>query len=273
VPLNIKCPKCAKVFEILKSAIGSSVACPHCKSKFRTVARKSASGSSFRKSASSDAGQASGSHQVTAGSEPSILLKCPACGEIMSAPVKPARTMRYRVKVGQTATCQSCGKISLVGIPDFGGWLLLAALGLAFGLVGSIVILLTAVGDYGRVDLFAPLPALSIGVSIFTVFVGIVFFMMKPYAPKLVIALLVTNSILALMVAAAGGDGVEAAGAVVAAAVWVPYFLVSKRVKATFGRRGVARPIPEKDLIVSQGSGSATTAPKIETKADEGNTR
>jgi hypothetical protein len=181
--------------------------------------------------------------------------------------------MRYRVKVGQTATCQSCGKVSLVGIPDFGGWLLLPTLGLACGLVGSIVILLTAVGGYGLVDLFAPLPALSIGVSIFTVYVGVVFFMMKPYAPKLVIALLFTNFFFVLMVAAARGDGVDAAGAGIVAVVWIPYFLTSKRVKATFRRRGVARPIPEKDLIVSQGSVSTTTPPKIETKADEGNTR
>ena len=257
MPLKIKCPKCAKAFEILESAIGSSIACPHCKSRFRTVARKSASGSSVRKSASSDAGQASGSHQLTAGSEASMLLQCPACGEVIS--VADARST-----VGRKVTCPSCGKVSLVGIHGFAGWLLLPAIGLVLSPLRNIWLLANVYDLSG----FYAFSVLGIGFIAFQVFVAVVFFMKKPYAPKLMIALLLTNLALALLAAIISGAGEETAGALVLAAVWIPYFLVSKRVKATFGRKGVAHPIPEKDL---QSGGSPATATSGQTQAEEGN--
>jgi len=219
----------------------------------------------------------------------SINLKCPFCGELMSAPVMPPPILHDGVKVGQRATCPSCGKVSLVGIRRFGGWLLLFAVGLVFSMIsllyvysvyddgtaggpGPLSAAIQHVADQGPAGLLNPRMLLQIGFSVFLVYVAVVFFTKKAHAPAIVIALLLTYGAMALVVLLAmdrsGGNVGNAFGVT---AVWVPYFLFSRRVKATFGRRGVARPIPEKELKVSQGSGSVTTPAKIETQADEGN--
>ncbi|MGB2754946.1 MAG: DUF2569 family protein [Phycisphaerae bacterium] len=218
----------------------------------------------------------------------SINLKCPFCDEVMSAPVMPPPILHDGVKVGQRATCPSCGKVSLIGIRRFGGWLFLFAMALVFSMTsllfgvsddgtigpGPLSAAIRHVADQGPAGLLNPRTLLQIGLSVFLMYVAFVFFTKKAHAPAMVIALLLANGAMALVVLLAmdrSGGGVGNAFGV--AAVWVPYFLFSRRVKATFGRRGVARPIPEKELKVSQGSGSATTPPKIETQADEGDTQ
>jgi len=213
-----------------------------------------------------------------------INLKCPTCGAVMSAPIMPPPILHDGVKVGQTATCSACKGVSLVGIQRFGGWLLLpAAFGLVLGPLESIANLLFAVADYGLAGLSVPWLLLQIGLFMFLVCVAVLFFMKNPYAPKLMVALFLANLAFVLLAWATGAvflatplneEGGPGIGRVlVGAAVWIPYFLVSRRVKATFGRKGVARPIQQKSLIVSQRSGSATTPPKVETQADEGSTR
>ena len=216
-------------------------------------------------------------------------LKCPTCSAVITVPIMPPPILHDGVKVGQGAMCPSCGKISLVGIRRLGGWLLLFAVGLVFSMFsllydyrvhddgtvggpGPLSAAIQYVADQGPAGLLNPRMLLQIGFSVFVIYVAFVFFTKKAHAPAMVIALLLTYGAMALVVLLAmhrsGGDVGKALGVT---AVWVPYFLFSRRVKATFGRRGVARPIPEKELKVSQGSASVTTPAKIETHGDEGN--
>jgi len=198
-----------------------------------------------------DGREASASDRGTVGSEPGISLECPACQGIIT--VTPDNIADLRPAVGQKATCPSCGKTSLIGIPGFAGWLLLPAIGLVLSPLWNARDLVLNARDllvmaiYHNLDgLTASFVSLAMGFGFiaFQVYVAVVFYMKKPYAPKLVIALLLTNLALVLLLAAVDGSGRgETARALAVAAVWVPYFLVSKRVKATFGRKGVIRPV------------------------------
>jgi len=190
-----------------------------------------------------DGREANASDQRTVGIVPGIRLECPSCKGVIT--VTSENIAGFLPLVGHKATCPSCGETSLVGIAGLGGWLILPAIGRVLTPLWSAYYLIIAAASDRLGSPPESFLSLAIGFVFiaFQIYVSVMFFMKKPYAPVLVITSLLANLALALLAAAVGGSGGWAAGAVVTAAVWVPYFLVSKRVKATFGRKGVIRPV------------------------------
>lgn len=146
-----------------------------------------------------------------------------------------------------------------------GGWLILVAIGLIFTPIRLSVVLfkdllpslsadtwsrLTTPGTAAYHPLWAPLLLFEIiGNCLFILFpiiVAIFFFQKRRFVPKLIIVVLLSNLVFVAIdyfaadlipfIAAQEDIGslVELIRVFLACAVWVPYFLVSKRVKGTF---------------------------------------
>jgi hypothetical protein len=146
-----------------------------------------------------------------------------------------------------------------------GGWLILVAIGLIFSPIRLIVVLvkdllpalsgdtwsrLTTPGTEAYHPLWAPLLLFEvIGNCLFIVFpivIAVFFFQKRRFVPQLIIVLLLSNLVFVAIdyfaadlipfVAAQEDMGslVELIRVLIASAIWVPYFIVSKRVQGTF---------------------------------------
>ncbi|HEX9949551.1 MAG TPA: DUF2569 domain-containing protein [Thermodesulfobacteriota bacterium] len=146
-----------------------------------------------------------------------------------------------------------------------GGWLILVAIGLIFTPIRLLVVLfkdllpalsadtwsrLTTPGTEAYHPLWAPLLLFEIiGNCLFILFpiiIAIFFFQKRRFVPRLVIMLLLSNLVFVAIdyfaadlipfVAAQEDIGslIELIRVFIGCVIWVPYFLVSKRVKATF---------------------------------------
>lgn len=128
--------------------------------------------------------------------------------------------------------CPACSERRVAAPEGIGGWLLLPALYVVLqpllGLGGGALSLWVSMTGGSRDVIFLGGPLLAYGV--FSTWVAVQFFRKKASAPGLFIAMLVVNVGLAVAVHS------DPARAVVVAAVWTPYFLMSSRVKATFVR-------------------------------------
>ena len=136
-------------------------------------------------------------------------------------------------------------KKELTGI---GGWLVLPAIGLVvtpFAAILFIIIDLEAMEEMPRYqNLFASEIFFNVIIALFAVVTAFLFFSKNKMTPKVVIAFLVTNMALMLietvMIVQEFGSRVDSEAytdlirAVVAAAIWIPYFINSKRVQNTF---------------------------------------
>ncbi|MCJ7547681.1 MAG: DUF2569 domain-containing protein [Deltaproteobacteria bacterium] len=146
-----------------------------------------------------------------------------------------------------------------------GGWLILVAIGLIFAPIRLLVVLfkdllpalsadtwsrLTTPGTEAYHPLWAPLLFFEIiGNCLFIlspIIIAVFFFQRRRFVPRLFIVLLLANLVFVTIdyfaadlipfVAAQEdlGSLKELIRALIACAIWVPYFLVSKRVKGTF---------------------------------------
>ena len=194
-------------------------------------------------------------------------MKCPACGLMqMSGPTCKSCSR----PLGGPAPRPSPPQYLTIAGPvqqheKIGGWLILLAIGLILAPLRVLVFLgkdfvpifttktwsvLTTPGTGAYHPLWAPILMFegvgNTALIVFSVIVAIYFFQKRRIVPKLMIALLLANVFfvgtdyfVANLIPAVGSQkDVESMGefarVVIACVIWVPYFLVSKRVKATF---------------------------------------
>jgi hypothetical protein len=136
---------------------------------------------------------------------------------------------------------------NLVGIS---GWLILPAIGLVLGPIVGIIGVVAGLGMYANVasagygGIYTLELLVLVGLIGFTIYAAILFFKKKSNAPRTIIALLVisliASGILLVIEVSTGAEvfavetGKQLVRDVISAAIWIPYFRVSKRVKATF---------------------------------------
>ena len=135
----------------------------------------------------------------------------------------------------------------LVGIS---GWLILPAIGFVLGPIIGVIGLVVALGMYSDVaragygGIYTLEILVIVGLLGFTLYAATLFFRKKSNAPGTIIMLLivslVASGVLLVIELSAGAEvfavetGKQLVRDVIGAAIWIPYFRVSKRVKATF---------------------------------------
>jgi hypothetical protein len=135
-------------------------------------------------------------------------------------------------------------------LKGIGGWLIFPAIGLILGPVIDVIALYTSIGMYNDVaragygGVYSLELIVIFAFLLFTIYAAIQFFNKTRNAPKVMITLLVVSIGTSLLLlgneSSAGAEvfavetGKQLVRDIVAAAIWIPYFNISKRVKATF---------------------------------------
>jgi hypothetical protein len=195
--------------------------------------------------------------------------RCPACG-LLQMPGPTCKSCGRALgglpqPLGSRPDSQVAGAKG--AYEKIGGWLVLLAIGLVLNPIRLLVIMgrdflplflsggwsvLTTPGTTAYHPLWAPVLMFEIGGNTallgFSVLVAVFFFQKRKLLPRLMIAFLLVNFLLVaadyfvadLLPSVASQKDPEAtmelARALIAGVIWVPYFVVSKRVKRTFVR-------------------------------------
>ena len=142
--------------------------------------------------------------------------KCPNCGYFTNVP-------------GQAMAMGNEGTV-MCGPEGIGGWLILPAIGLVLSPIRLLFYLCLAMSMYGPTLLGVGTILIDLAFMCYIIFVAIIFFLKKRWTPAAVVLLLIVNLVISLST----GEIAIMARATVVGAVWIPYFMVSKRVKNTF---------------------------------------
>lgn len=183
---------------------------------------------------------------------PPELNRCTRCNsDIEFEPIE-----EYEDFVGEGATAEEVESDTKATndtdpkLSGISGWLLLPAIGFVLGPVIGTISLIAALGLYSEVasagygGIYALELIVMVGLLGLTVYAAWLFFTKKREAPRVIIILLfvsIAASGFLLLVELRSGAEVFAVESIkqlirssIAAAIWVPYFRSSKRVKATF---------------------------------------
>lgn len=150
----------------------------------------------------------------------------------------------------QTETSEPIVEPHLVGI---GGWLILPAIGLILGSIVLVVSLIASLAMFSRVadagygGLYSLEIVVGLGFLVFYIYAATCFFGKRNNAPatiiSLIIASIIASGVLIVIEMCAGAEELavgwerEIVRDIIVAAIWISYFKVSKRVKATFVNR------------------------------------
>ena len=158
-------------------------------------------------------------------------FECPECSAIQrvafsSLRVKSKSRLSDSVPVEKTDSIQVAPK-------GIGGWLILVKVGLSIGVLLAVFALWSSVSDGILIDSLLNLVDLGIFILLLYMFAT-----EKRLFPTFFIVFLSLGALISLAVAnspeAPQGSIRDAVVSILQAAVWIPYMMVSKRVKATF---------------------------------------
>jgi hypothetical protein len=132
---------------------------------------------------------------------------------------------------------------------NIGGWLILPAIGLILGGILSVIGILVSLGLASDLPsryqgIFVLNLLFDLGLTAFLIYAAVRFFGKRRNTPATMIALMIAGIVVNALLLAIniGADaepfaiecGKALAKGLVGAIIWIPYFLVSKRVKRTF---------------------------------------
>lgn len=135
-------------------------------------------------------------------------------------------------------------------LAGIGGWLILPAIGFVLGPIIGVIMLIPAFQMYSEVaragygGIYALELVVGLGLLAFVIYAAALFFQKKEKAPRVIIGLIIVSLVASgalLVIELGAGAEVFARETIkqlirdiIGAAIWIPYFRVSKRVKATF---------------------------------------
>jgi len=136
-----------------------------------------------------------------------------------------------------------------VTLEKIGGWLVLPAIGLVLGGILSVIGILVSLGLASDLPsqyqgIFVLNLLFDVGLTVFLIYAAVRFFGKRRNAPTVMIALMIAGIVVngLLLAINIGADaepfaiecGKALASGIIGAIIWIPYFVVSKRVKRTF---------------------------------------
>jgi hypothetical protein len=165
--------------------------------------------------------------------EQPVVGTCSRCGSFLCRTCTPAPEQPW-------ALCAACQAREAPAPEGIGGWLILPAIGFTLSpVVGALSLwqlaeaLQSAAEGFDWTDLLLEI-VLIVVAFVYSLILVVAFYLRKRVLPLLAVGGYAFNAVAPLLLDSDGAGGLVRA--FVVAAIWIPYFLLSERVKRTFVR-------------------------------------